>query len=220
MVQSRFGPFRLDGEARQLFRGEEELHLSPKAFDLLCLLIHERPRVVARRELHARIWPATHVVDANLNVLIAEIRRTLGDNAQQPQYIRTVHGVGFAFCGEAVDGSARVPAADALRCWMTSDYGMYRLREGENILGRDPLCDIFLDIPGVSRRHASIRVDSRTNTVTLEDLGSTNGTIVRGAVVDGRITLDDGDVVTAGPVALTVRVRRGDSLPETQRLRR
>ena len=82
---TRFGAFTIDTDARQLFRGDAELHLSPKAFDVLCRLLAERPRVVDRRDLHAHIWPDTHVVDANLNVLIAEIRRTLGDNAQQPR---------------------------------------------------------------------------------------------------------------------------------------
>jgi DNA-binding winged helix-turn-helix (wHTH) protein len=219
-VRSQFGPFRIDVDARQLFRGPDELHLSPKGFDLLCLLIQERPKVVERRELHARIWPATHVVDANLNVLVAEIRRTLGDNAQQPQYIRTVHGVGFAFCGQVVGTPVESPSEDLIRCWVVSPDGTFRLSEGDNIVGRDPLCDVFLDLPGVSRRHAIVRVNSRERAVVLQDLGSTNGTLVRGTPVTQMTELNDGDVVTVGSVDVTVRVRRSDTLPETQRIRR
>jgi len=216
-VRTQFGPFTIDAEARQLFRDEEELHLSPKAFDLLCLLLQHRPKVLDRRELHGRIWPDTHVVDANLGVLIAEIRRALGDSAQQPQYIRTVHGVGFSFCG-AVTIDDR-PGPDMMRCWLVSSGETFRLKEGDNTVGRDPHCDVFLDTPGVSRRHASIRMDSRAKAVVLQDLGSTNGTLVRGAPV-AQTTLSDGDVIAIGSVELKVRLWRSDSVPETQRIRR
>jgi DNA-binding winged helix-turn-helix (wHTH) protein len=219
-ARTEFGPFSIDVEARQLFRDGDEVHLSPKAFDLLCLLIQQRPKVVGRSELHGRIWPATHVVDANLNVLIAEIRRALGDSAQQPQYIRTVHGVGFSFCGAVARAPDDSPGADVMRCWLVASDGTFRLKEGENTVGRDPQCDVFLDTPGVSRRHASIRLDSRAGVVVLRDLGSTNGTLVRGAPVAQSTALSDGDMITVGSVELKVRLRRSDSLPETQRIRR
>ncbi len=219
-MPTRFGPFSIDTEARQLYRDGRELHLSPKAFDLLCQLLKERPKVVDRRELHARIWPDTHVVDANLNVLIAEIRRALGDNAQQPQYIRTVHGVGFSFCAKAAAVGEDAPAGDAIRCWLVAPGGTFRLKEGDNSVGRDPDCDVFLDAPGVSRRHASISVDSRAKAVMLRDLGSTNGTFVQRASVTQAASLSDGDVVTIGSMELKVRLWRPDRVPETQRIRR
>ena len=80
-----------------------EIRLSPKAFDLLAALIEQRPRVMDKADLHRRIWPDTHVVDANLNVLIAEIRRALEDSPREAMFIRTVHAIGYAFCGEAVE---------------------------------------------------------------------------------------------------------------------
>jgi DNA-binding winged helix-turn-helix (wHTH) protein len=219
-TQTQFGPFGINVQARQLFREDAELHLSPKAFDLLCLLLEERPRVVDRRELHARIWPDTHVVDANLNVLIAEIRKVLGDAPQKPRYIRTVHGVGFSFCGEVLQQPGLPPSVDSFRCWLVASEGTFRLREGDNTIGRDPTCDVFLDTPGVSRRHASIRLDSVAKAVMLRDLGSTNGTVVNGASIVEPITLNDGDLVTVGSVDVRVRLARSDSLPETQRIRK
>jgi DNA-binding winged helix-turn-helix (wHTH) protein len=219
-VRTDFGPFSIDAQARQLFREGVELHLSPKAFDLLCLLLQERPKVVDRRELHARIWPATHVVDTNLNVLIAEIRKALGDSAQQPRYIRTVHGVGFSFCGAVVPERGESPSYDAMRCWLISSDSTFRLQEGENTIGRDPQCDVFLDTLDVSRRHASIRIDSRARTVVLNDLGSTNGTLVQGVAVREPTALNDGDVIAVGPIDLKVRLGRSDTLPETKRIRR
>jgi DNA-binding winged helix-turn-helix (wHTH) protein len=102
-VRVRFGPFTVNVQTRQLFRDNSEIHLSPKAFDLLCSLIERRPRVIEKTELLGHIWPDTFVVDASLNVLIGEIRRALTDDARQPRYVRTVHGVGYAFCGDARD---------------------------------------------------------------------------------------------------------------------
>jgi pSer/pThr/pTyr-binding forkhead associated (FHA) protein len=93
----------------------------------------------------------------------------------------------------------------------------YQLSEGDNIIGRDPRSDVWLDVPGVSRRHAIIRVNSTNRHVMLEDLGSTNGTLVRRAQVDGEVPLTDGDLVRVGTVDLTVRLW---AATETKRIRR
>src|SRR6185436_4698358 len=99
-VKVRFGEFTLDSEARRLIRRGGDVHLSPKAFDLLRLLIEHRPNVLDKAALHAQIWPRTFVVDATLSVLVAELRRALADNAREPRFIRTVHALGYSFCGE------------------------------------------------------------------------------------------------------------------------
>ena len=90
-MTAAFGPFAIDSETRQLRRGQADLHLSPKAFDLLCLLLEHRPKVLEKPDLHAQMWPDTHVVDGSLNVLITEIRRALGDDPSDARFIRTVH---------------------------------------------------------------------------------------------------------------------------------
>jgi DNA-binding winged helix-turn-helix (wHTH) protein len=218
-VRARFAQFTVDSETRQLFRGGSGVHLSPKAFDLLCSLIESRPKVIEKAELHARIWPATHVVDANLNVLIGEIRRAIGDSAQRQEFIRTVHGVGYAFCGP-VDVRAAGAAGESLVCWLAWRNKTFPLSEGENIVGRDPRCAVWLDAPGVSRRHARIRVDSLARRVSLEDLGSTNGTSVRRVPVQVEVALADGDQIDVGTVQLTVRLWATDKAPETRRIRR
>ena len=97
----RFGLFTLDSDRRQLTHRESgELHLTPKAFDLLALLVAEAPRVVRKGELHERLWPGTFVSDATLVGLVKEIRRTLDDRDADAPLIRTAHGVGYAFAGE------------------------------------------------------------------------------------------------------------------------
>ena len=70
----RFGPFTLDDGARTLHRRTGALHLSPKAFDLLTLLVRRRPDAIAKAEFHQYLWPDTFVSDGNVAVLIAEIR--------------------------------------------------------------------------------------------------------------------------------------------------
>jgi DNA-binding winged helix-turn-helix (wHTH) protein len=219
-VRARFGPFTIDSETRQLLRAGTEVHLSPKAFDLFCILIESRPKVVEKETLHARIWPDTYVVDANLNVLVSEIRRAIGDNRQQPEFVRTVHGIGYAFCGTAVQVEAAAAAPEALFCWVAWAGRTSSLSEGENVIGRDPRCSVWLDAEGVSRRHAAIRVDSATRRVTLEDLGSTNGTFLRRTRVRTEVALEDGDEIKVGTVVLTIRLWASDKAPHTKRIRR
>ncbi len=218
-VRARFAQFTIDSETRQLLGDGREIHLSPKAFDLLCALIEAGPKVVEKSALHARIWPNTYVVDANLNILVGEVRRAIGDSAQVPKFIRTVHGVGYAFCGTAIVPPART-AVQPLFCWVAWNGKTCQLSEGDNIIGRDPRSDIWLDAPGVSRRHAIIRVNGGNWRVMLEDLGSTNGTFVRRAPVDAEVELADGDLIQVGTVDLTVRLWAADKAPETKRIRR
>ena len=106
-MRLRFGDFTLDTDTRQLRQGAVERHLSPKGFDLLRLLIESRPRVVSKRELHERLWPATFVSEATLSSLIAEVRDALGERGQSGHgVIRTVHRIGYGFDGDASDASA------------------------------------------------------------------------------------------------------------------
>lgn len=221
-MRVRFDPFTVDTDTRQLMCAGSELHLSPKAFDLLCSLIEHRPRVLAKTDLHARLWPETFVVDANLNVLIGEIRRALGDSVRQPRFIRTVHGVGYAFCGDAteVTEAPMPPAARQTACWVVAQQRTFRLGEGGNIVGRDPECHVWLDSDSVSRRHARIEVDSASRRLWLEDLASKNGTRVRGVRVRGRVELSDGDEITFGAVRTKLRSWSSVTGAETKRISR
>jgi DNA-binding winged helix-turn-helix (wHTH) protein len=221
-VRLRFGPFTVDAETRQLLRDDSELHLSPKAFDLLCSLVEHRPRVLEKTELQTRIWPATYVVDANLNVLIGEIRRALGDSAKEPRYIRTVHGVGYAFSGNAAEAKNEPTPAPArlAACWVVARDRTFRLAEGENIVGRDPESAVWLDSDSVSRRHARIVVASADRCVSLDDLASKNGTRVRGVRVRGRVELSDGDELVFGAVRVKLRSWSTATAAETKRISR
>src|SRR5688572_14231964 len=115
-VRIRFHPFTLDLESRQLTSAGEEIHLEPKAFELLSVLVLERPKAVSKADLQERLWPGTFVAEANLSNLVAEIRAALGDPARAPRFVRTAHGFGYAFCGEATpvtDSGEAAPAREA-----------------------------------------------------------------------------------------------------------
>ena len=82
------------------------------------------------------------------------------------------------------------------------------------MLGRDPDVEIYLNSPGVSRRHALIKIAA--GRATIEDLGSKNGTFVGDQRVDGARSLGDGDIITVGSVKLTLRVLQAPTSTETQ----
>jgi DNA-binding winged helix-turn-helix (wHTH) protein len=94
-VQIRFGPFTLDLDTRQLMRDGQELHLSPKAFELLAALADARPKALSKTVLQQRLWPDTFVAEANLSNLVAEIREALEDSPREPTYIRTAADLGL-----------------------------------------------------------------------------------------------------------------------------
>jgi DNA-binding winged helix-turn-helix (wHTH) protein len=192
-----------DASSRRLMRDGRDVHLSPKAFDLLAALIDVRPRVLTKAELHARLWPGTFVSDVNLAGLIAEIRRALADDARKPIYLRTAHRVGYAFRGPA-EATAAPPSSSAGFCWLIKDGRRLPLQTGENILGRDSQEGVEIDSATVSRRHARIAVS--TTEATLEDLGSKNGTFVGGAPVSGTVNLKDGDEIRIGSVVMRFRM--------------
>lgn len=219
-MKTRFGPFTLDSETRQLLRDDAQIHLPRKAFELLSTLVAHRPKVLGKDELHAAVWPDSHVDAAGLNVLVGDLRRALGDDPKRPRFIRTVHGVGYAFCGDAVqiDESSAVPGATT--CWLEWGDRTFRLSDGENVIGRDPGCSVWVDAARVSRRHASIDIDRARDTVFLRDLESTNGTFLGRARVVQPIPLSDGDAMRIGSVVLKFRRWFPERAPETRRIRR
>jgi hypothetical protein len=140
-----------------------------------------------------------------------------------------VHKHGYAFCAEVSDiaprGAGRGGPAqserqrvEGLRAWLVWNDRVLPLAEGENVIGRDPVCSVWLDQPGVSRRHARVVVtDDRAE---IEDLGSTNGTFVSDTAINGRHPLRDADVIQLGSVDLKYRSWSPSRPIETERIAR
>jgi DNA-binding response OmpR family regulator len=88
----------IDAARRRVLRSGEEVSLTPLEFDILAALARAPGVVQSRDQLMDRVWgyrdyAGGRVVDSH----VARIRRKLGDEAAEPRYIRTVHGVGYAF---------------------------------------------------------------------------------------------------------------------------
>jgi DNA-binding winged helix-turn-helix (wHTH) protein len=215
-VRIRFGPFTLDLDTRQLTREGREIHLAPKAFDLLAALLLDRPKVLSKAALQERLWPATFVEEANLSNLVAEVREALGDSARRPVYIRTAHGFGYAFCGDATVTGPRERAPEGPSCWLEWDGRRLPLSIGAHVIGRDPDVEIRLDQSTVSRRHARLVVT--TEGAVLEALVSKNGTFRGSELVSAPIQLADGDAIRVGSVLMTFRVHAFLGSEETQPL--
>jgi DNA-binding winged helix-turn-helix (wHTH) protein len=194
-----FGDCRFDVPSRELTVKGEHVHLSPKAFDLLRILIEKRPTVVSKQELMTALWPNTFVVEANLPVIVGEIRAGLGDRSALTSVIKTHHGIGYSFVADARELPTAVEHRAADVHW-TLMVGKRRfpLGNGANRVGRDVENDVALPDASVSRSHARILVSDQH--VVVEDLNSKNGTTVNGRRVEGTCAVRDGDEIEFGTI--------------------
>ena len=212
-MQVRFSDFVLDTDTRELLRDSRPIHLSPKAFQLLELLVETRPRALPKDTLYNRLWPNTFVVEANLSNLVGEVRAALGDNPRRPRFVRTVHGFGYAFSeGPQSEGVASQGSRGVLYR-LVWDQGRATFGEGEHVLGRDPALEVCLDSSSVSRQHA--RVQIADGVAMLEDLGSKNGTFVNGQRITTAVRLCDRDQIGVGEVRLRFRILSAQPSTET-----
>ena len=171
---------------------------------------------MSRAELHEQMWPSTFVLDTNLASLVAEIRRALGDAADHPRFLRTMHRFGYWFVGDvrAEDAGGEV-VRPAVRFWLVWEGRQVPLAQGENVVGRASDAEVWLDAPSVSRNHARITVSGQDATV--EDLESKNGTFVGGDRITTPCRLADGDQIRLGSVVVTFRIPPAPGSTDTQR---
>ena len=209
-----FRDLSFDAASRQVARRGHDVKLTRKAFDLLALLIERRPNAVAKDEIHARLWPDTFVAEITLHSLVSEIRRGIGDDSGDPQFIRTVHGFGYAFIAARNDAPSPTPFTKRrVRGWLIRDTERLQVFDGENLFGRGDEGIIELPSTTVSRRHARIQV---AEDAWLEDLGSKNGTFVGDRQVTEPVRLSDGDRIRFGSLLMTFRLARPADGTRTQ----
>lgn len=209
-----FGPFTLDFDCRQLVVGPERqpVHLSPKAYELLHILVEARPKAFSKDELHERLWPSTFVSEATLASLVGDLREALSEPGRGARFIRTVHGFGYAFSGEAREVGALV--VEPARQWIIWNGRESPLADGEYLIGRDPDVAFPLASPSVSRHHARLVVAG--DVTTIEDLGSKNRTYVGGQPITSPTPLADGDRIRIGAFELTFRTLTAMGSTETE----
>jgi DNA-binding winged helix-turn-helix (wHTH) protein len=95
----KFGPFQFDPQTRLLYRADERIALTPKAADLLLVLLQHERQLIGKDELLRLVWPDTFVEDGNLSKHIFFLRKTLGENSEGAAYIETVPKRGYRFVG-------------------------------------------------------------------------------------------------------------------------
>jgi DNA-binding winged helix-turn-helix (wHTH) protein len=221
-MRVRFGSFVLDSGARTLVKGGDPVHLSPKAFDILEVLVARRPNVVSKEVLLTEVWPDKVVEEANLAIVVGEIRKALGEDSRAPGIVITVSRRGYRFGADAHD--VDLPAASSSiaggypRWWLTWGDKTLPLREGENVVGRHPASGVWLNGASVSRMHARIIVGPAG--VRIEDCGSRNGTFVDGKRLAAPHLLVDGSTVTFGSENATFRQWSDDAALGTEPVRK
>jgi DNA-binding winged helix-turn-helix (wHTH) protein len=207
-MRATFGEFVLDLDSRELLRQGRRIHLSSKAFQLLDLLLRNRPRAVSKAELMEGLWPGVYVLESNLAGLIAEIRKALAQSGRGGA-IRTVHSYGYAFDAEVEEQQ------EVLLCHLLWSDGQAGLGPGVFDVGRDPSLPVLVEATTVSWRHARLCVagSPAVPSVSVEDLTSRNGTFVNGERVSSPTTLHDGDEMRLGSVTVRVRLAGSTRLP-------
>jgi DNA-binding winged helix-turn-helix (wHTH) protein/tetratricopeptide (TPR) repeat protein len=119
-----FGAFRLPGPHGPLWQGDTSIPLAPKALAVLWTLVTQAGTVVTKDTLLEAVWGETIVSEGALSVHLRQVRQALGDSASTPQYIETVHRIGYRFIAKVV--SSQYP-----------DPVVSRERERHSVLGQE-----------------------------------------------------------------------------------
>jgi DNA-binding winged helix-turn-helix (wHTH) protein len=205
----RFGLFELDLKTGELRKRGLRIALQDQPFHVLAMLVARPGDLVTREELRAALWPDAVFVDFDhgLNKAVGKIRRAIGDLAESPRFIETLERRGYRFIapvehmGEAgTEQSATRRSASARVVRLVWKDRAIPLPAGTHFIGRDPESAVWIDSAIVSRRHARLVVDELG--LTLEDLGSHNGTFVNGERLEGARRLGHGDEIRIGSAHL------------------
>jgi DNA-binding winged helix-turn-helix (wHTH) protein len=203
-MRVEFGAYSFDSARCLLSRGGAGLPLTRKAFLLLEMLLRSRPAVVSKQQIMDTLWPDCFVSEGSVASLVSDIRAVLGKEGAA--CIRTVHGVGYSFCADVTLAPEALLPAGA-RCVLIEKGPPPRsieLASGPTLIGRGMSCDVRVASGTVSRRHARLRLDQEV--ATLEDLGSRNGTYVRGGRVTRPTRVASGDAIRIGAVEMIFRI--------------
>lgn len=198
----RFGDYELDVAAFSLRQRGIAVRLEKIPLEVLILLVEHAGALVDRDSIFSALWGSDVFLDrdAAINTAIRKIRKALGEDGDRPRFVETVVGKGYRFVGPIVAGTPD-DAPEVTNYRVTTETHAFVLTHGDNVIGRNPDAEVFLDHPSVSRRHA--RISIAADRVVLEDLNSRNGTSLDGREVTSPTELHDGAVIRVGPITLT-----------------
>ena len=129
-----FGPYRLDVQTGQLWRGKQEVRLTGKASALLRYLVERAGQVVTKEELFASVWAETVVSDAALTSCVQELRKALRDDPKRPRYLQTIHRRGFQFIASLRSNSPPVSGSKFLVSGLRTDEGWLRSNGSKTLM--------------------------------------------------------------------------------------
>jgi DNA-binding winged helix-turn-helix (wHTH) protein len=194
----------VEPELNRVSRDGTTVRLEPRVMDVLKYLVERAGAVVPRHELVQAVWSTEFVAANTLTHAIFEIRRALGDDPRDPIYVETIPKRGYRVIARITGSVDWRRETGRCRYWAVVDGRSIPLSPGEHVIGRVADANIRIDVPGVSRRHARLRVSGEA--VFVEDLGSKNGTYVDGRRVEGATAVRDGSIVRIGRRGSWLRV--------------
>jgi DNA-binding winged helix-turn-helix (wHTH) protein len=213
------GEWTVEPMLDRLSRKGETVQLRPRVMDLLLCLVDAPETVVSKQQLIDRVWSTEFVTENALTHAITELRTKLGDDAKKPTYIETIPRRGYRIVAELTidDTKPSTTATAPVRFMLAAEDGSeIPLQDGDNLIGRSPDAAVLVDTSEVSRRHALILIDG--DSAFIEDLGSKNGTFLRGRRLEQRTQLQDADEIQIGVNVAKFRFRALDDRTRTEEI--
>lgn len=195
-----FGSFRLDITDRTLLHAGQSVTLTPKAFDLLLVLIENRGHLVSKETLISQVWPNTFIEESNLAVHISILRKTLAGNDTGTEYIKTAPRRGYSFVGEVREEAKNERAASKVRSIAVLPFKVISSDSSDEYLGvgmSDAIITRLTQISEIAVRPTSAVLKFATHEVDPVEAGKELGVE---AVLSGRITK------AAGQIRMTVQL--------------
>ncbi|MCU0305377.1 MAG: FHA domain-containing protein [Thermoanaerobaculales bacterium] len=212
----RIGDWLVEPDLDRISRGDEQRTLRPRATELLVALSRSGGELAPTRYLIDAVWGTEFVTVNALTQLVAELRRALGDDPKYPRHIETIPRRGYRLIAPTspAEPSASESGEGIRFVLVDENDSEIELQPGTTVIGRSPDATVRVETSEVSRRHARIVVaDHRA---TLEDLGSKNGTYLRGRRVTGVVELSNADEIQIGADLARFRVRVIDDRTKTE----
>jgi DNA-binding winged helix-turn-helix (wHTH) protein len=125
----RFGPFQIDPRTSLLTRDNTAVDLSPRLVEILSFIVSRGGQIVTKEELLEKFWPDVNVTENTLTRAIADIRKAIGDDAAQPQYLQTASRRGYRFIG--AQGAQGAQGADPFEDWVKGRLALDTLDAGK-----------------------------------------------------------------------------------------
>jgi len=182
----------------RIVRRQIVVSLRPRVMEVLVALADRAGDVMSKGELVDVVWSSGFVSDNTITHCIKELRKDLGDTTKPPRLVQTIPRRGYRLTGSVrtADSTGGTSLIDQARFMLAAERLNVYLVDGENVIGRGGEAQIVIQSSWISRHHARIVVGEHG--VTIEDLGSKNGTFVCDQMIDQPTRLCDGDVLRIG----------------------